>query len=73
MNDFPAIHLLLRHRRWLAMAAAAIFFVMGLYLTWRTGYAEWAVTGAIFGAAIYPVVKSYLELLQLITDMLLPR
>jgi hypothetical protein len=73
MNDFPAIHLLLRHRRWLAMAAAVILFIIGLYLTWRTGYAEWTVAGAIVGAAIYLVVKSYLELLQLITDMLLPR
>ena len=73
MKDYPAIHFLLNGRRWLPEAVAVLFVVMGAYLAWRTGYPEWIVAGVVVGGALYPVTKSYLELLQLITEMLLPR
>lgn len=73
MKDYPAIHLLLKGRRWLPEAVALLLVIIGVDLSWRTGYFEWTVAGGVVGVALYAVTKSYLELLRLITEMLLPR
>ena len=73
MENYPVIHLLTRHGQLLAAllgaampAAALLLFLTGL---------SWPVLpiGAFAGAVVYVLARSYVELIHIITETLMPR
>lgn len=70
---FPTLDFLVRRRKPLEIAASAFGPVLGLYTAWRLGLPELALFGIAAGAATLLLVRSYLELVTLISDMLLPK
>ena len=73
MNDFPAIRLLKRHGYTLA-AVAALAVPLGALLLFLCGW-SWPIlpAGIVGGALVYLLARSYVELIHIITEMLLPQ
>lgn len=73
MPNYPVINFLLRHGHRFALAVALLPAITGLYL----GFTGWgwpfAVGGAVTGVVLYVLAKSYVELVAIIADMLLPK
>ena len=73
MPKYPVIDFLLRHGHRFAIAVALLPVAAGLYL----GLSGWswplAVCGVLAGGILYVLAKSYVELVALIADMLLPK
>lgn len=70
---FPTLALLVRHRRAIEVASACAGPAAGAYVTLRFGLPEFLLLGLLVGAALLLLVRSYLELVTLISDMLLPK
>ena len=70
---YPVIDFLLRHGHRFAIVVALLPMAAGLFL----GASGWgwliAVGGVLTGAILYVLAKSYVELVALIADMLLPK
>ena len=73
MKEYPAIKWMVSHGRKLALAVLAISTAAGIYTYMRTGVPEFVVAGAALGVAGFAVVRIGTELIELITDMLLPQ
>jgi hypothetical protein len=73
VTDYPMLHLLLRWGRPIAAALACLVAVAGLWAAWSTGGVLWGLVGVGAAAAGYCLLLSYVELVRLITDMLLPK
>ena len=73
MENYPIIHLLTRHGQLLAACVAAAL-PLGALLLFATGWG-WAVLpiGIFAGAVAYVLARSYVELIHIITETLLPR
>ena len=73
MNDYPIIAFLVRYGKWAAIVLGLAPVLAGLYFA-ATG-AGWIMLAAGIAAGViaYVVVKSYVELVCLIADMLLPK
>ena len=73
MNEYPTLHFVVRWGRPIAIAIAVLTAGAGLWGTIAGGSAIWAVLGVGAGAIGYGLLMSYVELLQLVMDMLLPK
>ena len=73
MNDYPMLHFLLRWGRPGAAVLALSVTAAGIWVAAGTGNWLWALVGLIVAAVGYTVALSYLELVKLIVDMLLPK
>lgn len=73
MENYPVIHLLTRHGQILAALLGAAVPAAALLL-FLTGVA-WPVLpiGAFAGAVVYVLARSYVELIHIITETLMPR
>jgi hypothetical protein len=71
MNRYPVLGFLSRSGIWAAFVAALIP-VVGIPLLLGAEPRSF-IGGLVLGALTFVVVKSYVELIQLITDMLLPK
>ena len=70
---YGALNFLVRYGDWVASAAGLIPAAAGV-LAWVTGLtAAYAVAGIVGGAFLYLVMRSYVELVRVIVDMLLPK
>lgn len=73
MQQYPTLRLLERHGAWLAVLvalappAAAILALIAGYSPW------WLLAGAAVGAVLFLAGRSYVEMIRLMTDMLLPK
>ena len=73
MNEYPTLNFLLEHARTLAIAGAAAP-VLGAVLAVLSGAnALWLLAGFALGGICYGLVRSYVELIKLVTDMLMPK
>jgi len=73
MNQYPMVHLLVRHGRRMADAAALAMPIGALILV---GYGwSWSVliVGMLFGVVVFVVARSFVEIVEIIADTLLPR
>jgi hypothetical protein len=73
MNAYPMLGFIGRHGGWLAVvlallppATSAVPVSMG-FSAW------WLATGVVTGAIVFVLVRSYVELVRVMTDMLLPK
>jgi hypothetical protein len=73
MNDYPMLHILVRRGRTIAMALACLVAVAGIWAALAQGNYLWGLLGLGLGAIGYGLLLSYVELVKLVMDMLLPK
>jgi len=70
---YSTLHFLVRHGDWVA-ALVGLVPVAGGVLAWAMGLSlAYAVAGILGGAFLYLIMRSYVELVRVIVDMLLPK
>lgn len=70
---YPTLHFLVRYGDWVA-AAVALAPALGGVLAWAAGMSvAFAAAGILGGAFLYLIMRSYVELVRVIVDMLLPK
>ena len=70
---YPVVRLLVKHGNALAIAVGAAVAIAGIGATCSGFGWAWAVAGVLAGAFSGFIMRSYVEVVRLITDMLLPR
>jgi len=74
MNNFPLLKLLDRHGDYIAILIALAPPLLGGWFVWNGGASWiWAIAAVVLGLILYVFVKSYVELVRLMVDMLLPK
>ena len=73
MADYPTLRFLNRHGGWLAIGVGAAALAAGLVATALGASPWWLLAGAVAGAALFLLARSYVELIRLMSDMLLPK
>ena len=73
MNDYPMLYFLMRWGRLAAAVLALTVVVAGGWAAVGAGQWLWAVAGAAAAAVGYCLALSYVELVKVIVDMLLPK
>ena len=83
MNDYPMLYFLMRWGKLAAAGLAAAVFAAGLWAAagsgqwlWAaagSGQWLWAAAGAVVAVVGYGLALSYVELVRVIVDMLLPK
>jgi hypothetical protein len=73
LESYPILNFLVRRGAFLAVALAASTFVVGVIAAVGQNRSTWAIAGAAGGVVVYGFVASYVELVRLITDILVPK
>ncbi len=73
MNDYPMLHFLMRWGKLAAACLAVLVLAAGICAAVSSGHWLWAAGGAIVAAVGYALALSYVELVRVIVDMLLPK
>jgi hypothetical protein len=70
---YRTLHFIVSHGDGVALAAGIVTLALGAGI-WFTGASVWfLVVGVLGGAFIYFIMRSYVELVRVIVDMLLPK
>ena len=72
-RPYPAVRLLRRHGNWFAIGLGLVFVAAGAWAAVAGYGAIWLLGGLVAGAFGAFVMRSYVELVRIIADMLLPR
>ena len=71
--SYPTLEFLVRHGNAVAWAAA-LAPALGGVLAWMLGLSiGYAIAGVVAAAFLFLIMRSYVELVQVIVDMLLPK
>lgn len=73
MTDYPMLYFLMRWGQVVAVGLALTVAAAGLWAAISTGAWIWALVGIIASGVGYGLALSYVELVKLIVDMLLPK
>lgn len=73
MQKFPVITLLMKHGNLFAIAVAVAVVLLGAYGAYAGGGPIWLAGGLVAGGVTYVLLKSYVELVAILSDMLMPR
>lgn len=73
MTNYPTLRFLEKHGGWLAIAAGFAVFLAAVLATALGASPWWLLGGALVGALLFLAARSYIELIRLMTDMLLPK
>jgi hypothetical protein len=73
MTNYPMLHLLVRFGHAIAAVLAALAAAAGIWAALASGNPLWAVLGLGVAAVGYGLLMSYVELVKLVMDMLLPK
>ena len=73
MEQYPTLNFLLTHGRKIATALAAVVVAASVLAVLMGASWLWIVAGVVFAGIGYGVARSYVELIQLVTDMLVPK
>ncbi len=71
--SYPTVRLLLRHGRAVAAAVGLLPLLGALWAVAAGWPAGLIVAGLVAAAVVYLLMRSYVELVSIIADMLLPR
>jgi hypothetical protein len=70
---YSTLHFLVRHGDWVAVIIGMVPAVGGV-AAWADGWSPaYAAAGILGGAFLYLIMRSYVELVRVIVDMLLPK
>jgi hypothetical protein len=73
MNEYPTLHFVVRWGRLIAIALACLVAAAGLWAVASGGGLLWGLLGLGAAAIGYGLLMSYVELVKLVMDMLLPK
>jgi amino acid transporter len=73
MTNYPTLRFLEKHGGWLAIAVAVAALFAGVAATVLGASPWWLLAAAVVGALLFLLARSYVELIRLMTDMLLPK
>jgi hypothetical protein len=73
MNEYPMLHFVVRWGKPIAVALACMVAAAGIWQATSGGGLLWAVLGPAAAAIGYGLLLSYVELVKLVMDMLLPK
>ena len=73
MGEYPTLRFLEKQGGWLAIAVGIAVFLAGIVATLLGASPWWLLAGAAVGALLFVLARSYIELIRLMTDMLLPK
>jgi hydrogenase/urease accessory protein HupE len=73
MNDYPMLHFLMRWGKPAAACLAGAVLVVGVWAAISSGQWLWAFVGVAIAIVGYVLSLSYVELVRVIVDMLLPK
>jgi hypothetical protein len=73
MKNYPMLQFIIRWGAAMAALIAAIVVAASIWASVTTGNWLWTAGGLIVAGAGYCLAASYVELVRLITDMLLPK
>ena len=73
MSDYPMLQVLRRWGKPIAAMLACLVVLAGLSITWSSGNVLWGLLGLAAAAVGYGLLLSYVELIKLVMDMLLPK
>jgi hypothetical protein len=73
MKHYPMLQLIMRWGSIVAALLAAIVVAAGIWAAVETDNWLWAAAGVVVAGVGYCLAASYVELICLITDMLLPK
>ena len=73
MPNYPIINFLVRHGHPFAIAVALLPALAGIWNFLVGGPWLYGVGGIAAGAVLYVLMKSYVEMVAIIADMLLPK
>ena len=73
MSQYPVLTLLERHGDWIAAVVAATPLVAAAAGALAGASPWWLVAGLLGSGVTYLLARSYVELIRLMTDMLLPK
>lgn len=70
---YPTVQFLVKHGNRFALTLALLVILFGIALSWLN--TSWIILagGVVGGAVLYVILRSYVELVQIIADMLLPK
>jgi hypothetical protein len=71
--NYPVVKFLIKHGVWLSIAFGAVLFAVGFVFAWYGWGPIAAVVGAIVSIVATVLLVSYVEVLKMIADMLLPK
>jgi hypothetical protein len=72
-SQYPMIDLLIRHGAVMALVGALLVPIGSVVVALVTGVWLYVLVGIIGGAILYVLLKSYVELVAVMADMLLPK
>ena len=74
MNTYPTIHFVVKHGDWLANLVAVLPFLGGIAVFFLLG-THWLVpaAGVVVSLVMLLLMRSFVELVRVIADMLLPK
>jgi len=73
MGQYPTLKFLERHGGWLAVVLAVLLPLAALAALALGASPWWVVAGVAAGFVAFIAMRSYIELIRLMTDMLLPK
>lgn len=73
LPHYPTVEFLVKYGQHFAITLGALPVALGILLAWFFQIWFLALCGAVAGGVLYVVARSYVELVQIIADMLLPK
>lgn len=73
MNDYPMLHFIGKQGGWFAVLLAVLPFLGTVLLTALGASPWWLGAGVVASALAYVIARSYVELVRVMIDMLLPK
>ena len=73
LPHYPTVEFLVKYGQHFAVTLGALPVVLGVILAWFFQIWLLALAGVVAGGVLYVVTRSYVELVQIIADMLLPK
>lgn len=71
--SYPVIRFIVRRGMWIAVLLGVLFIGVGFYAAIMTDSWWCAVAGSIAGLLLAGVIASYVEVLHILSDTLIPR
>ena len=73
MSQYPTLKLLERHGGWIAGVVSLAPVVAGVAAPFLGASPWWALAGVLSSGVLYVGLRSYVELIRLMSDMLMPK